>query len=336
MKDSLSFNYSATSILQEILSQDLESDITARPSLVEVQAGKVLLAVKRNGSLLLLIPVNDPGMLENEVSLSETLTLGMRNQIDGDYKEWNFLALSASSGFDLSLFGAICDQAILDLHTSNDYVQLLTRIVESWRDLLDSGSPEKFSASKAIGLFGELLFLKALFEVAGDEALSAWVGPEGARYDFMLPKTALEIKTTTRSDALEIGVHGIDQFGNIPGKSAWLGVAQIEWDPNGTSLRTLVNDVRSKFSNQAVLAQKLKQLDIDENSEMLLEQFRFNPKALFLDQVSTKFPFIKSENLSGALDIHRLRSIAYTVILDGLCTELTPDNQQVELQRLCR
>ena len=327
-------SFSAANIFQEILAKGFQNDVSARPSLGEVKAGKVLLAVTRRLELLLLIPVSDHD--HPDIALSDSLTIGMRTQIDDNGKELDFLALSTAPDFDIALFGAICDQAILQLPTSDNYVQLLMNIVESWRELLNSLTNKSFSPTKAIGLFGELLFFRDLLEINKNGILSAWVGPEGARYDFMFLRNCLEVKTTTRTDRLEIAVHGIDQFGQVEDKTSWLGLAQIEWDPNGLSLQSLIDDIRNELPDASLFNEKLSLLGIRDEVWPVLDAFRFTLKSLFLDPITDKLPFLNSEELGGIVDLHRFNAIQYVVNLEGLCTKVTNEGKRESLVKLCQ
>ena len=328
--------YSAAKILEGILTRKFEANIFAMPSLARVSAGKVLLGANRSNTPLLMIPVDH--VVDNEIegiNLSGSLRLSDRVQLDLEGNEQRFLILSATPDFDLALFGAICDQVIMEIQNDDDYVKMISKIVHSWRELLNSISMSNFSASKAIGLFGELIYLRWIYGEYGQRTLTSWVGPEGARYDFMFPNNALEIKTTTRTETLEIEVHGLDQFGVVEGKVSWIGLSQIEWDPNGISLWDLILDVRALFIDKDLFDSKLKKIGIEQDLEPSLRGFRFSPKSMFVERVTSDFPFLKSDDLATALDLHRLRQFRYLVNLEGLCTKIDKLNEESVVSEIC-
>lgn len=314
--------YTAASILHDIVTKGIPgSDIVARPSLATFKGERVLLGVSSRRRLSLMIPVSIDSVYEDDEELTSTLSLKMLEQSDKDGQLRKFLTLQTSSEFDVTLFGAICDEAINRIEDAEEIRELLRSIVSYWRSLLDSMVEKSFGKSKAIGLFGELVFLNILQAKCGDKALNAWVGPEGSRYDFLLEKSALEIKSTTRTDSLVAEVHGIDQLDAIPGKDRWLGVAQLEWDPNGTPLRQLVSSTRNLFRDKAKFDKKLELVGISDVGA-LDAGYVFSQKQIYLDIVDDSFPFFRTQDLETLIDLGRLLGFGYSVNLDGLCTPL--------------
>jgi hypothetical protein len=327
--------FTAAKILGEIISKGVDRGIVAKPSLAIVNGKTVLLGVSQSKRLLLMIPAHETQVAGADESLTPTLTMKLMEQLDSQGQLQKFLALQTSSEFDVTLFGAICDQAIIELKDGVDPRILLRSIVNYWRKLLDSMNVESLSKSKAIGLFGELIFLKALQAQCGDRALTSWVGPEGARYDFQFNSAAVEVKTTTRTDSLIAEVHGIDQFEEITEKTSWLAFAQIEWDPHGVSLAELISSIRDLFIDKSTFDAKLKLMGIKEGGKNN-SSFIFTQQQLYLDIVTDEFPFLNTQAISDSIDIGRLRGIGYAVSLDGLCTPIGGDELLKVLDKICQ
>jgi hypothetical protein len=313
--------FTAASILSEIIAAGVASDTVAKPSLGTFKGERVLLGVGSSKKLYLMIPVSHSYESDQDETLTPTLSIKVIDQRDDNNKIKKFLTLHTSSEFDVSLFGALCDEAINGLGNVEDARELLKSIVSHWRMLLDSISENSFGKSKAIGLFGELVFLKLFQSKCGDEALNAWIGPEGGRHDFLFETAAAEIKSTTRTDSLVAEVHGIDQFDEVPGKKRWLGFAQLEWDPNGTSLSDLIKTSRDLFEDKSKFDEKLALIGITD-ATALNPGFKFSQRQLYLNEVDSSFPFIMKKEIETLIDVGRLRGFGYAVNLDGLCTQL--------------
>jgi hypothetical protein len=314
--------YTAASILHDIVTNGITgSEIVARPSLATYKGERVLLGVSAHRRLSLMIPVSIDSASGDDEELTSTLSLKTLEQSDKNGELKKFITLQTSSEFDIALFGAICDEAINRIEDAEEIRELLRSIVSYWRTLLDSMVEKSFGKSKAIGLFGELVFLNILQAKCGDKALNAWVGPEGSRYDFLLENSALEIKTTTRTDSLVAEVHGVDQLDTVPGKDRWLGVAQLEWDPNGTPLHELILSTRKMFGDKAKFDKKLELVGISDVAG-IDSGYVFSQKQIYLNKVDDSFPFIHAEDLEKLIDLGRLRGFGYSVNLDGLCTPL--------------
>ncbi len=312
--------FTAAKVLDEIISKGVDHDIVAKPSLATRDGKEVLLGVSKSNQLMLMIPVcEDKEIDKPNESLTPTLDIKILEKLDGDGNIQKFLTLQTSSFFDIALFGAICDQAIIELRETSEIREMLRSIVNHWRKLLDSMNLDSLSKSKAIGLFGELLALGELHKCCGEAALTYWVGPHGARNDFIFESAAMEVKTTTRTDSLVAEVHGIDQFETVAEKVCWLMFVQIEWDPNGVSLGDLITSTRALFVDKSKFDEKLKLIGIKPDGKVN-SSFVFSKKQIYLDEVTKKFPFLRIDTVSTVIDIGRLRGIGYAVSLDGICT----------------
>jgi putative PD-(D/E)XK family protein DUF4420 len=72
----------------------------------------------------------------------------------------------------------------------------VARRIARWRWFWRSDRP-RLSDSDALGLFGELWFLRRWAWV-GPSTISAWSGAEGARHDFQWPRLSVEVKAASR------------------------------------------------------------------------------------------------------------------------------------------
>lgn len=148
-------------------------------------------------------------------------------------------------------FEAFC--AMLWAAVSNDEVSTaLVRCSDEFRRLLLTA--QEVESTSTVGLVGELVVLRRLVEI-DPELISAWVGPSGARHDFRNGKSALEVKTTLRSEAKGRTVHisDIDQLDAPEGGNLHLYLVRLERAMGGSlSVASLVDGIKSRLNSDQV------------------------------------------------------------------------------------
>src|SRR6056297_1675896 len=97
-----------------------------------------------------------------------------------------------------------------------------------WHYLLKGGADGLLSPEEQKGLIGELLFLErqmlALFNV--NEALCAWIGPEGAPKDFEIGNVCVEVKSRRIGAAPYIVINSEHQLDGLGIQSFFLNVVE--------------------------------------------------------------------------------------------------------------
>lgn len=78
------------------------------------------------------------------------------------------------------------------------------------------------------GLFAELWHLRELARLAPDRALDVWVGPQGARHDFMGGAASLEVKATLSRHGRFPEIHSVEQLEPPPGAVLYLAMMKLE------------------------------------------------------------------------------------------------------------
>jgi putative PD-(D/E)XK family protein DUF4420 len=97
------------------------------------------------------------------------------------------------------LFHDLCQDVVSRAQkadTETEAVELTLARMWRWHHLLRGGSDGRLSPEEQKGLMGELILLRdcLLPHMPGKEAVSAWCGPLGAPKDFVLGRTAVEVK----------------------------------------------------------------------------------------------------------------------------------------------
>jgi len=109
----------------------------------------------------------------------------------------------------------------------------------------------RISEEKQIGLFGELLLLRALLDDFDEySVVDWWLGPLAEERDYAFPAFDAEVKTTLGESRTHV-IHGAGQLEPSPGRSLWLVSVQITragGDPNGMRLPALISEIRERLT----------------------------------------------------------------------------------------
>lgn len=115
------------------------------------------------------------------------------------------------------VFVTMCGDMMRFSSTESDKSLSLTRVLKrysAWLKLLQHKNNALLSMTAQKGLIGELLYLKDLIErgMPPTEAVTGWVGPDGADQDFVYADGWHEIKTTTTAST-EVIISSAEQLG---------------------------------------------------------------------------------------------------------------------------
>ena len=112
------------------------------------------------------------------------------------------MTLVLHDGDDLPIFRVLCgdlldatrDLAPADAHLARG---LVLRRLGQWQEVLARRRRRRLSRNEALGLFGELVFLRDVLSGRNGlpGAVTAWRGPYGDEQDFALPGAIVEVKT---------------------------------------------------------------------------------------------------------------------------------------------
>ena len=172
-------------------------------------------------------------------------------------------------------------------------------VISSWRELI-SKEPVKLPDKNALlGIFGELWALRKMAR-KNPNSINNWVGPQGARFDFIYSDYSLEVKSTLQRKGCVITIHGIHQLEPFPSSHLYLAVFKFEEVPAaGETIKDLVNEIIELGCDRAVLYSKLANLDITAANinECSNLGFRLFEERMFI--VDDKFPSITTKSLLG-------------------------------------
>ncbi|SEW38288.1 Putative PD-(D/E)XK family member [Ruminococcaceae bacterium KH2T8] len=228
------FNKSTKGFLKLPLSHPLEFHVgyasSARKALVIMDTGK-----------LDKIPCSNAISAENRQLINGKWSLELQLLIE-EYEE-EFLCL----GWDI----IICSK------DADDPARALVDRYLDWQKLLQYVGKGVMSFSRQKGLIAELIHLQEIIQQKGlQNALTAWVGPDGADQDFVYEESWEEIKAISLA-AETVKISSFEQL--MQEKSGFLLVYVLEKSTPGEDrvvLSNLVEMIRNGFSQSSLLLDK--------------------------------------------------------------------------------
>ncbi len=212
-------------------------------------------------------------------------------------EEWFRLSIDAA---DMHYEAYAIAESIVDqLRAGASFRYSVSEALFSFKELL--AGRRRLTEERELGLLGELLVLKHVIAVSGEEsALGAWLGPLAEEHDFAFAGFDAEIKTT-KSESRTHVIGSETQLEPSPGRPLLLVSIQLTsagGAVQGFTLPSLVSDVRSLLGfSLRTFDLTLKALGWQENDSDLYRnryQLRSVPRAYLVDE---QFPAITSERL---------------------------------------
>jgi hypothetical protein len=279
-------------------------------------AGPLRLAVDRNGSRHLLLPLSDDDPnFDGWRSAGVNLTMNLRI-VEGEAVR--FLDLECRrddlTGVFTGLVAHVCSMVAREQKIS---AAELAAMLESWRELL-GGDRQTWTVSKLGGLYGELLVLESL--LAQDPTATAWwTGPTGAPQDFRKGAQAIEVKSTTSTVGRMVRIHGVDQL-ETPEKGdltlIWRRFAVVSRG-EGDNIPSVVERCLAQAASSGLLTRldrlglpSLSSADVCSVGFKLIEERSYH--------VDATFPRVVPDSFRGGAVPPGVLNIDYVVDLDSV------------------
>ncbi len=127
------------------------------------------------------------------------------------------LVLKLEKHIDKDIFLSLCETLIASLHPLTDSGTALAVVlthIQRWKIFMSGRKSRILSPEEIRGLFGELQFLRLLYQGGLNEkaAVEAWAGPEGGHQDFIFGNTAVEIKSLLGRERSTVRISSEDQL----------------------------------------------------------------------------------------------------------------------------
>ena len=237
-------------------------------------------------------------------------------------RQWVALCRRAEGSLDMFTMMAIDVISNLNIGTSEaGLFQIFLARIRAWQEFMRRGTETRLGPEAEIGLYGELLFLRALLVsgVPPSIATESWVGPLSGVQDFALGHGAVEVKTTIASAGFPAEIGSLEQLDNSMRQPLFLAAQRIRLDEAGGTLPALVSDVRALLASDPVAcsglnAKLLHAGYLDAAAEQYKRSFLPVSQRLFL--VDESFP-----KLTRATVQPEIRQARYELDVDTVSTE---------------
>lgn len=254
------------------------------------------------------------------IDLLSTKLIVVNKKYDYDSDEWILLfKLTSSSGNSKDMFKYIFKDIFntIDFNgTEQNAFKALCHRYEHWQQLL-SRLPDSFGRLKQQGLLAELLVLRdnLIPNYGVDKALEMWQGPKGAKQDFILPESWIEVKSTNLGKR-EIHISSLEQL-DSPISDGELSVITLQesnaYDANAICLSTVIDEIESEINDDLIaidFKEKLLLVGYGQNKE---NELYFRVCDIENYKVNEEFPKIKRNTISTAIT-----KVSYTLNLEAI------------------
>lgn len=213
---------------------------------------------------------------------------------------------------DWQMFYSLCSDLLSATNDKNSIEQVLSIIytrLRRWQNFLKKRQSGILTEEKIKGLMGELIFLKDFIskKYGISNAITYWIGPEGAPQDFNVNDIAIEVKSQLGTSHPSIKISSLEQLETQLSK-LYLFVVTLgksdENQPLSMNLNKLVNEIEYLLEKDSVN-------NIDKFRDLLLDSGyvyneKYNKFSYILSQcnlyeVKENFPRIISEYLQNGV-----------------------------------
>lgn len=203
------------------------------------------------------------------------------------------------------IFVKLCWDLIDSSKSSQTPVAQILKQYSSWLKLLHQVSIDLLPSTLQKGLIGELLYLAISIEKYGeDDALNAWVGPEGNDQDFIFVDYWAEIKATTIASD-KVTISSLQQLDRP--QNGFLVVYFMDKTTDGSNNITLpgaVNKIKAMIinsGNKDKLECKLAKCGYFHKDSLRYGEFKFHLAEKRTYCVDNTFPCLNRNNVATAI-----------------------------------
>ncbi|WP_193212970.1 PD-(D/E)XK motif protein [Luteolibacter marinus] len=234
-----------------------------------------------------------------------------------------------------AVFGELVKEILSRLSTGENPAQAVEGTIEDFRNLLLSEAASAVSREKVLGLLGELHLLGLMAEHSVDCA-EAWTGPWEQRHDFRRLGRAIEVKSSARSDARTVSIHGIDQL--LPPAGGELVLVHVRMEPaaeGSIQLSRQVTELTGKGVDVRRLMEGLAELGCLDPDDETWNQHRFELEGVSSWQVRGGFPKLTENEMASGQCPPGISNLSYRIDLSAAGEfELAPRELATYLEAL--
>lgn len=242
----------------------------------------------------------------------------------------NKLILLLNDKSDVEIFEVLCSDliSVASLYpVDSDMISKIAQRLLRWKKFLQNDLKSTFSSQKQMGLFGELTFIQLVLgnEVGFEEAIKTWNGPLYDKQDFILEKTAAEIKTYNTAKEKIIEISSKEQLYS-PKENLILAAFAISENKAGYTVKDLVDEISNQISSDSVNEMFISKVEgygyIPELVKEPLTSFIVDETNYY--KVNNEFPRIIPEGISTGI-----QRVKYTIDLNA-CNSFEISKEEIK------
>ncbi|ABD55779.1 PD-(D/E)XK motif protein [Jannaschia sp. CCS1] len=271
-------------------------EVPSRATAVTTGYGHVRIAIGPQGEPRLLVPVGSPASGSTNVG-SRNLVLA-RSSFRSSGKLEHFIDVTLRNSQLTRVFTELVEEILKRLENGEPPESSVHGTIQDFRNLLAKTPEGEIPLTKLGGLIGELVILERLTAMR-PEALDGWTGPIGQRHDFRRCSIALEVKSSLRSDAARVTIHGPEQL--LPPSDGRLILVHIRLEPvdgGALSVAELHQAIIKHGTDELALDERLAEIGCRDPRAEEWNATRFAIEGIDFYAVSTGFPSVTPASFS--------------------------------------
>jgi len=214
-----------------------------------------------------------------------------------------------------------------ELHdnSGNSLIQIFLDRVSAWQDFMSAGQ-KHLGIESQTGLYGELLFLKAIIDFGfKDEAVKNWDGPLRGLQDFHIGFGAVEVKSTVSQDGFIAKINSLEQLSDSTFSPIFLVGQKLSTSAGGISLPTLIESIRDGLRDEPALKNNfdtrlMRSGYLDAHSSIYDRPLHLIESLMF--EIDSQFPKLTPECVSP-----HIRSARYEVDISAIASKKLDMNE---------
>ncbi|MCB1347117.1 MAG: PD-(D/E)XK motif protein [Maritimibacter sp.] len=260
------------------------------PTAVETGFGPARLAIGPNSEPRLLVP---EGSAISDIVVNSGPNLHVGHSFYMMFgKNMPFIDVMLLERRLDGVFEELVREILARLGEGNSPSKAVGGAISDFRALLMALPPADVSDNVIAGLIGELLVLERLSDTS-PAAVAAWCGPFEQRHDFRDSSRAIEVKTSLRSDATRVTIHGGEQLLPPVGGDVHLIHVRLEKASRGAlQVGSLCNRILERGTDPGLLSAGLAALGCVDATAPEWNRISFEFEGLTAYRVDDGFPRI--------------------------------------------
>ncbi|KQZ51760.1 PD-(D/E)XK motif protein [Ensifer sp. Root558] len=288
-------------------------EVPSRATAVTTGYGQVRLAIGPLGEPRLLVPVGRPA--GGSATASGHNLLLTRSSFRSGGKLEHFIDITLRNPRLTRVFTELVEEILKRLESGDGPETAVHGTIQDFRNLLARAPDGEIPLTKLCGLIGELVILERLTAIL-PAALDGWTGPAGQRHDFRRHDIAIEVKTSLRSDASRVTIHGPEQL--LPPLNGRLHLAHVRIEPVGDgelSIAALRRAIIEHGVDELVLDERLDELGCRDPEAEEWNAKSFALEGIDMYSLSAGFPSITPASFPGGVLPTGIVALTYEIDL---------------------